>query len=151
MNIFSYLLSSVSSPFLGAVSATCQINGEIVACPDISGALVGFIFGIWAIFIALAVLMLIANWKIYAKAGKPGWAAIVPVYNIVVLLEIVKKPVWWIFLFFIPFVNLIMAIIVMHNLAKSFSKDVGFTIGLIFLPFIFYPILGFGKATYINQ
>ncbi|MEK7615969.1 MAG: DUF5684 domain-containing protein [Patescibacteria group bacterium] len=87
-------------------------------------------------------------WKIFAKAGKPGWAAIIPVYNIVVELEIIGKPVWWIILFFIPFVNFVMLIICTNALAKVFGKSVGFTLGLLFLAPIFYPILAFGSAQY---
>ena len=89
-------------------------------------------------------------WKIYTKAGKPGWAAIVPIYNYVVLLDIVGKPVWWIVLLFIPLVNFIVAIMVINLLSKSFGKGVGFTIGMIFLPFIFIPMLAFGDAQYVG-
>ncbi len=96
----------------------------------------------------VAGLMIVSNWKIFEKAGKPGWASIVPIYNMVVLLQIVKKPVWWILLFFIPIVDIIVAIIVFHNLSKCFGKSVGFTIGLLFLPVIFFPLLAFGDATY---
>jgi hypothetical protein len=96
----------------------------------------------------IGVLMIVSLWKIFEKAGKPGWAAIVPIYNMVVLLQIIKKPVWWIILFFIPVVNFIMILIVNYHLAKSFGKDIGFAIGLILLPVIFIPILAFGNATY---
>jgi len=94
------------------------------------------------------VLMIVANWRIYEKAGKPGWASIIPIYNIIVLLEIVGKPIWWIFLLLIPGVNIIFGVWVTNLLSKSFGKNEGFTIGLIFLSFIFYPILGFGNAEY---
>lgn len=100
------------------------------------------------VYIAIIVLMIAANWKIYTKAGQPGWASIIPIYNIVVLLQIVKKPIWWIILMLIPFVNFVIAILLIHNLSKVFGKGVGFTLGLFFLPFIFYPILGFGDAQY---
>lgn len=99
-------------------------------------------------YIGLIVFLIIAQWKIYTKAGQPGWACIVPIYNLVVLLQIVKKPIWWIILLLIPLVNYIIIIIVMNNLSKVFGKGIGFTVGLIFLPFIFFPILGFGDATY---
>lgn len=85
-------------------------------------------------------------WVIFTKAGKPGWAAIIPIYNIIVLLEIVGKPLWWIILVIIlPF---IFGIWMLNLLSKSFGKGVGFTIGLIFLGFIFFPILAFGDAKY---
>ena len=87
-------------------------------------------------------------WKVFTKAGKPGWAAIVPIYNIIVLLEIVGKPLWWIVLFIIPLVNIVAAILVNVALAEKFGKEIGFAVGLILLPIVFIPILGFGNATY---
>lgn len=98
--------------------------------------------------LALVVFLIAAQWKIYAKAGKPGWACIVPIYNQIVLLEIVGKPWWWFFLFLIPLVNIVFLIWVANLLSKSFGKSEGFTVGLILLPIIFYPILGFGDAKY---
>lgn len=104
------------------------------------------------ILLAVAIICIIATWKIYAKAGKPGWAAIIPIYNFVVLFEIVGLPVWLIILYIIPFVNYaavpVISIIAAVKLAKCFGKDIAFALGLIFLPFIFYPILAFGKSTY---
>lgn len=100
------------------------------------------------IYLAAIIITIVGIWKMFAKAGKPGWAAIVPIYNIIVLLEIVGKPIWWIILFLIPFVNIIMGIIVTHEASKAFGRGLGTTIGLIILPFIFYPVLGFGSAQY---
>jgi hypothetical protein len=100
------------------------------------------------IYIAFIVLMIASIWKVYAKAGQPGWACIIPIYNIIVLLKIVGKPWWWLFGLLIPFVNFVVLIIVAIQLAKAFGKGVGFAIGMVFLPFIFYPMLGFGGATY---
>lgn len=100
------------------------------------------------IYFAVIIFMIASIWKIFEKAGKPGWAAIIPIYNIIVLLEIVGKPIWWIVLLLIPLVNIVVGIMVTHLLSKSFGKDVGFTIGLILLGFIFYPLLGFGDAKY---
>jgi len=98
--------------------------------------------------LAIVVLMIASMWKIFVKAGKPGWAAIVPIYNIIVWLEIIGKPTWWIVLLFVPIVNYVIIIWITNLLAKSFGKEVGFTLGLIFLGIIFYPILAFGSATY---
>ncbi len=103
------------------------------------------------VVLAIGVFLIICQWKIYTKAGKPGWACLIPIYNIVVLLEIVKKPVWWLVLLLIPFVNLVIVILIMVELAKVFGKDGGFTVGLILLPYIFYPILAFGDAKYIGD
>jgi hypothetical protein len=100
------------------------------------------------IYFAVIILTIIGLWKVFVKAGKPGWAAIVPIYNIVVLCEIVGRPVWWVVLMLIPFVNVIVAIILLIDLAKAFGKSAGFGIGLTFLPFIFFPMLGFGAAQY---
>ncbi|MGB4204015.1 MAG: DUF5684 domain-containing protein [Bacteroidales bacterium] len=100
------------------------------------------------IILALIVLMIVSQWKIYTKANKPGWACLIPIYNIIVLLEIIGKPWWWILLLLIPVVNLIFSIWMTNLLSKSFGKEVGFTIGLIFIPIIFIPILGLGDAKY---
>src|SRR5213594_271724 len=99
-------------------------------------------------WLAVVVLLIASMWKVFTKAGKPGWACIIPIYNIVVMLDIAGKPLWWIILYLIPFVSIIVAIIVAVAMAKAFGKGVGFALGMIFLPFIFYPILGFGDATY---
>lgn len=100
--------------------------------------------------LALVALLLIGNWKIYTKAGKPGWAAIVPIYNIIVLLELTGKPIWWIAMFLIPGVNVVFMIMMYHALSLSFGKSAGFTVGILFLPFIFIPLLGLGDAQYIG-
>src|SRR5262245_15799552 len=93
--------------------------------------------------LVLAVLIIAGLWGTFAKAGKPGWAAIIPIYNAVVLLEIAGKPIWWVLLLLIPCVNFIVSILVAMDVAKNFGKGAGFGLGLAFLPFIFYPILGF--------
>lgn len=103
------------------------------------------------IYLAVIVAIIVGFWKLFEKAGKPGWASIIPVYNWIVLLEIIGKPIWWIILFFIPCVNIIIFFIVVPlEVAKCFGKSVGFAIGLILLPFVFYPILGFSDARYVG-
>jgi hypothetical protein len=104
-------------------------------------------FGI-IIYIAIIVLMLASMWVIYTKAKKPGWACIIPIYNLIVLLQIVGKPWWWILLFCIPIVNIVFVIWMYNLLSKSFGKNEGFTVGLILLSIIFFPILAFGSAKY---
>ncbi len=104
--------------------------------------------GIMIFYLVILVLVIASMWKIFTKAGKPGWAAIIPIYNCIVLLEIVGKPIWWILLLLIPFVNFIILIIITHRLSLSFGQGVGTTILLIILPFIGYPMLGFGSASY---
>jgi len=102
----------------------------------------------WIFWLAVTILMIAACWKVFTKAGQPGWAAIIPIYNWYILCKIVGRPGWWVILFFIPFINFIIGIIVCIDLAKSFGKGVGFAIGLILLGIIFFPILGFGSAQY---
>ena len=106
-------------------------------------------FGVLA-YIGVIVLVIVSIWKIFEKAGKPGWAAIIPIYNMIVLLEIVRKPIWWIVLMLIPLVNIVVAIIVYVELAKAFGKSAGFGIGMIFLSFIFLPMLAFGDDQYLD-
>lgn len=104
--------------------------------------------GMMICWLVIILLVVIGMWKVFVKAGKPGWAAIIPIYNMIVLLEVAGKPLWWFILLLIPFVNLIVAIIVLIALARNFGKGIGFALGLVILPFIFYPILGFGDARY---
>jgi len=100
------------------------------------------------VYLAVIVIEIAALWQIFEKAGQPGWAAIIPIYNAYVLLKIVGRPVWWLLLFFIPLVNVIFEIIVANDLSKSFGRGVGFTVGLVLLGPIFIPVLGFGSARY---
>jgi hypothetical protein len=102
----------------------------------------------WIFWLAFTILMIAACWKIFTKAGQPGWAAIIPIYNWYIFCKIVGRPGWWVILLLIPFVNFIIGIILCIDLAKSFGKGVGFGIGLILLGIIFFPILGFGSAQY---
>jgi hypothetical protein len=115
-----------------------------------AGIVLAILSAILIPLIIVSVITIIGQWKVYSKAGQPGWAAIIPIYNTIVLLQIVGKPIWWIFLFLIPCVNIIFAIWTVNLLSKSFGQSEGFTVGLILLPFIFYPILGFGSYTYLG-
>lgn len=115
---------------------------------EVSPLAAGMGIGMMLVWCAVLLILIISMWKIFTKAGKPGWAAIVPIYNIIVLLEIVCKPIWWFILLLIPLVNIIVLIIVLIELAKRFGKGVGFAIGMLILPFIFYPMLAFGDSKY---
>ena len=109
------------------------------------------LLGAYLVFVlVIAVVMLISMWKIYSKAGQPGWAVLVPIYNMIVLLNIVRKPVWWILLMLIPFVSFIIVILIYLELAKVYGKSTGFGLGIIFLPIIFLPMLAFGDAQYVK-
>tara|TARA_B100000586_G_C19956737_1_gene361946 strand:+ start:385 stop:717 length:333 start_codon:yes stop_codon:yes gene_type:complete len=108
---------------------------------------------IFALLIPLAIIIAIiaSYWVIYTKAGEAGWKCLIPIYNLIVILKIVNKPVWWIILILTPLVNLVIAIMVNLALAKAFGKGAGFGIGLTLLPFIFAPLLAFGDAEYISN
>jgi len=112
---------------------------------DYGGSAGGGMSFIWLI---LAIAALAGWWQIFTKAGQPGWAAIVPIYNIIIMLRITQKPLWWLILFFIPFVNLVAIILVGIEVAKRFEKSAAFGVGLALLSFIFAPMLGFGDASY---
>ena len=100
------------------------------------------------------VLLIIAMWKIFTKAGKPGWASIVPIYNVIVMFQIIGLNPWLLLLYLIPVVNFVVAIVfsIMQasRLSKAFGKGTGFAFGLFFLNPIFLLILGFGDSKYIG-
>lgn len=100
------------------------------------------------LLLAIVVFIIASIWKTFEKAGQPGWAAIVPIYNLYIMTKIAGKPGWWVVMFIIPIVNYIFLIWTYNLISKSFGKGVGFTLGLIFLGPIFWGILGFGSATY---
>jgi uncharacterized membrane protein YhaH (DUF805 family) len=111
-----------------------------------AGAGIGIVAGI--VYLAILILMIAAMWKVFEKAGEPGWAALVPIYNLIVLLKIAGKPAWWFILMLIPFVNVIVFFIVSIAVAERFGKGIGFGIGLAILPFVFYPLLAWGESHY---
>lgn len=110
--------------------------------------------GYLAVLLVVYILAVIAMWKVFTKAGKPGWASLIPVYNMVVMYQIVGLNPWLLLLYLIPFVNwiaaLVLSIMLNVKLAKVYGKSTGFAIGLIFLNPIFLLILGFGDAKYIG-
>ena len=103
---------------------------------------------VWAFSLIWLVLILIAGWKMYVKAGQKGWVSLIPILNVFGLLRIVHRPWWWILLLLIPFVNVVVGIILMLDLAKAFGRGVGMALVLVFLTAIGYLILGFGSAQY---
>jgi hypothetical protein len=94
------------------------------------------------------LITLEAQWKIFKKAGLQGWESLIPIYNTIIFIKICGKPGWWFWLLFIPLVNIIFAVMIYHGLSKAFGKTEGFTAGLIFLPFVFFPILGLSRLKY---
>lgn len=117
-------------------------NCSACSAPGICG-LVAPIIGL-----GFAIFMIVTMWKLFTKAGQPGWATLIPIYNAYVMLKISGKPGWWLILLFIPLINLIISIMALIGLARNFGKGGGFAIGLLLLPIIFYPILAFGDDEY---
>ena len=99
----------------------------------------------------ISILMIAGEWKAFKKASRPGWAAIVPIYNIVVMLEIAELPLWYLILYFVPFANIYAEIMTYIKFAEKYGESTGFAIGMFFFPFIFFPILGFGNYPYIGN
>ncbi len=102
------------------------------------------------IYLGIIVLTLAGAWAAFAKAGKPGWAAIIPIYNFIVALEISNKELWWIILLLIPCVQIIAAFIVAIEFAKAYGFGAGMGIGIVLVPFICLPIIGFGSCKYVG-
>ena len=100
------------------------------------------------ISLALVAAVMAGIWKVFVKAGKPGWGCLVPIYSIILILEMAGKPMWWIVLLLIPLVGLIVMLLVNIEIAKKFGQSTGFGVRLALLPFIFYPMLGVGSARY---
>lgn len=105
----------------------------------------------WLIFSAICALLIVSLWKVFEKAGRPGWLCLIPLYNFIVLLEILDRPWWWMFFLLIPILNLGFAWVMCIDLAKAFGKKPEFGFGIFFLCFIFYPILAFGDAKYVGS
>ncbi len=118
--------------------------------PFIEMVLIFFVFSIAQICVLLIVLLTAGMWYAFEKAGEKGFAIFIPIYNIIVMLRISQKPVWWVFMFLIPLVNLFFMIPMLNSISKNFGKTEGFTIGLIFLNGVFWAILGYGDAKYLG-
>jgi hypothetical protein len=113
---------------------------------DFLSGVYGLVFSCVGLLLFVAVIA--GMWMIFEKAGEAGWKSIIPFYNIYVMLEIVGRPGWWVILYFIPVAGFIVWVIMMIDLAKSFDRGIGFAIGLMFLPILFYPLLGFSDMQY---
>lgn len=110
-------------------------------------AFVGVMIAVYAVIMILTVILLIAQWKLFVKAGKPGWASIVPIYNFIVMLEIVGRPVWWFVLLLVPFVNIVIEIMLILDLAKAYGKSSGYGVLMLLFPYVMFPLLAFSKDT----
>ena len=114
------------------------------------GALFALLFGGvgFLIMLAIAALTIVGMWKMFTKAGKPGWASLIPIYNIVVLGQIAGWEGSKIILLFIPVLNIVFGIMLMLDLAKAYGKESGFAVGMVILPMVFFPIIGFDSSVY---
>jgi hypothetical protein len=112
---------------------------------DAGASLVGTV-----IWLAITVALVVALWKLFVKAGRPGWASLIPIYNTVTLLQITGRSGWWLLGFLVPFLNVFVAIRLVFDLAKVFGRGIGFGFGLLFLFPIFLMILAFGDAVYVG-
>ncbi len=101
-------------------------------------------------FLVIAAFFIACYWRIFTKAGQPGWASLIPFYNLYVMLQIVGRPGWWLILMLIPCVNIVVMILIYLDMARVFGKSTGFAIGLILLSVVFIPILAFGDAEYVG-
>jgi len=110
------------------------------------GGTAGMIFLV--VWLVVCLVILAGVWKVFAKAGQPGWGVLVPIYNAYLITRIAQRPAWWLILMFVPIVNILAAVVLSMDIAKHFGKGPGFGVGLAFLGPIFYPILGFGGAQY---
>ncbi len=119
---------------------------------DTSAAAAGVAVGILLIFIFIGFLIQIiawvGMWKSASKAGQFGLLACIPIVQFFIWAIMAKKEPWWGLLCLIPVVNIVFIIIIFNEISKQFGRGIGTTLGLIFLPFIFWPILGFGSAQY---
>jgi hypothetical protein len=116
-----------------------------------AGGLLAFSGVMMLFMLAIMVVVILGFWKVFEKAGQPGWAAIVPIYNAYILLKIIGRPAWWLVLFMIPLVNIAIALIVALDVAKSFGQSQAFGIVMLFLLMgIGYLVLGFGNYRYIG-
>jgi hypothetical protein len=120
-----------------------QTDEQTTSAAGAAGGAVGGLIGL-----VVGLLLIVSMWKVFSKAGQPGWAAIIPIYNIYVLCKVAGRPGWWLLLMLIPLVNFIIAIIICIDIAKNFGKGTGFGLGLAILGIIFWPILAFGSAQY---
>jgi hypothetical protein len=98
------------------------------------------------LFIGLAVFVIASIWKVYDKAGEPGWSVLIPIYGQIVMARIGGKSAWWVLALFLPGIGIIAAVVLAVGVAERFEKTALFGLGLAFLPFLFYPMLAYGDA-----
>lgn len=124
----------------------------------VAAGIMAFFAAFAMVFLVIGVVVLVAMWKVFAKAGQPGWAVLIPIYNLIVFLRIAGLPWYWVFtplVIIIPILGLIAylawAVWVHHRISTRFGQGIGFTLGLLFLGPIFWLILGFGSSKYVGD
>jgi len=142
---------------LTPILAQASANQE-AATVAFGAALAAFIAAFFLVFIVIGIVALIGMWKTFAKAGQPGWAVLIPIYNIIVLLRVAGLPWYWVFAPFVAIIPilgwiayLVWIVWVHHRISTRFGQGVGFTIGLTLLGPIFWLILGFGSSKYVGE
>ena len=128
----------------GIASLLLQQDANRVMAPLFGGTML-------MVLLAMLVVVIVGMWKVFVKAGQPGWAILIPIYNLYILLQIAGRPGWWLLLYLIPLVNVVVGVIVAMDIARSFGQSAAFGIVLLFLlSGIGYLILGFGNARYLG-
>ena len=125
--------------------------GYNAANSSIVGGMFVFMVIMWIISIIIGVIGIVSLWKIFKKAGKPGWAALIPFYNYYVMCEIAEKQWWHVLLLFVPIAQIYSLFVVYDGVSKKFGKSTGFSVGMLFLPYIFLPILAFSDVQMIDK
>jgi Family of unknown function (DUF5684) len=105
---------------------------------------------ILAVELIAAVMSVMVMWTIYERAGQPGWASLVPIYNMIVLMNVAGRPAWWFLLMGIPIVNLVIWFMICMDLAVAFDRGIPFAAGLFLVPFVFFPLMAFGEPDYVG-
>lgn len=118
------------------------------ACDSIAWPM--FSLGSLTFSLLFAALWIVALWFVFERAGRHGWAVFIPIYNAITFFRACGKSGWWVLLMLIPVANLVLYIIALAELSRRFGRGGGFTVGLFFLPIIFFPILAFSDNTYTN-
>jgi Family of unknown function (DUF5684) len=104
----------------------------------------------WPVYGIFILFMIVAMWKIFVKAGRPGWESLIPIYNLYIMAKISGKDGWWLLRLLIPIAGIYFAVVLIRSFARSFGQGVGFTVGLLFLGIIFYPMIAFGDIKYVG-
>lgn len=121
-------------------------SGAVLQSSGASDA--GLVVIFWGVYLAFVLAIIAGNWMVFRKAGEPGWAVIVPIYNIYVSFKVAGMDWWWLLVMLVPFIGVFPPLLIPFGIAQNFEKGFGYGLGLLLLPFVFYPLLGFGEARF---